>query len=101
VYLLAGSLSALDTIYYPTSMALVPSLVDRKRLGAADTLAQGSSRLAAFSGRRWRAMISHLGHGASFGANAVLFLIATATFAAVLRITNRSQARANCIGQPE
>jgi hypothetical protein len=46
-------------------------------------------------------MISHLGHGASFGANAVLFLIATATFAAVLRITNRSQARANCIGQPE
>jgi hypothetical protein len=35
---LAGGLSALDTLYYPASMAIVPSLVDYERLGAANAL---------------------------------------------------------------
>jgi len=91
VYLLAGGLSALDALYYPASMAIVPSLVDRERLGAANALAQGVEQISSILGPALAgALISLLGLGASFGANALLFLIATATFAAVARTTSRS-----------
>ena len=91
VYLIAGGLSALDALYYPASMAIVPSLVDRERLGAANALAQGVEQASSVLGPALAGvMISLLGLGASFGANALLFLIATAVFAPVARITKRS-----------
>lgn len=91
VYLLAGGLSALDALYYPASMAIVPSLVDRERLGAANALAQGVEQASSILGPALAgAMISLLGLGASFGANALLFLVATAVFASVARAANRS-----------
>src|SRR5215210_6659884 len=91
VYLLAGGLSALDALYYPASMAIVPSLVDRERLGAANALAQGVEQISSILGPALAGvMISLLGLGASFGANALLFLIATAMFAAMARIANRT-----------
>jgi MFS family permease len=90
VYLLAGGLSALDALYYPASMAIVPSLVDRERLGAANALAQGVEQISSILGPALAgAMISLLGLGATFGANALLFLVATAIFASVARATNR------------
>ena len=84
VYVLADGLSTLDALYYPASMPIVPSLVNHERLGAANALVQrveqGSSILGpALAG----AMISLLGLGVSFGANAVLFLISTLMFAAL------------------
>jgi MFS family permease len=95
VYVLAGGLSALDALYYPASMAIVPSLVDRERLGAANALAQGVEQVSSIFGPALAgAMISLLGLGASFGANALLFLIATATFSAVARAAKRSSSSA-------
>jgi MFS family permease len=95
VYLLAGGLSALDALYYPASMAIVPSLVDRERLGAANALAQGVEQASSILGPALAgATISLLGLGASFGANALLFLVATAVFAAVARSTNLQPGRA-------
>ncbi len=91
VYLLAGSLSALDALYYPASMAIVPTLVDRARLGAANALAQGAEQVSSILGPALAgALVVLLGLGASFGANALLFLVATAMFGAVARTAKRS-----------
>lgn len=35
-YVIAAGLSALDALYYPASMSIVPTLVDRDRLSAAN-----------------------------------------------------------------
>ena len=94
VYLLAGGLSALDALYYPASMAIVPTLVDRARLGSANALAQGVEQISSILGPALAGfLIALLGLGASFGANALLFLISTAMFAAVARTANRPSGR--------
>jgi MFS family permease len=91
VYLLAGGLSALDALYYPASMAIVPTLVDRARLGAANALAQRVEQISSILGPALAgALVVLLGLGASFGANALLFLISTAMFSAVARTAKRS-----------
>lgn len=38
MYVIAASLSALDALYYPASISVVPSLVNQDRLGAANAL---------------------------------------------------------------
>ena len=102
VYLLAGGLSALDALYYPASMAIVPALVNRERLGAANALAQGVEQASSILGPALAGvMISLLGLGASFGANALLFLIATAIFTSVARAANRSPAEVGQKEEPE
>src|SRR5215210_2731708 len=42
VYVIAASLSALDALYYPASMAVLPALVGHDRLGAANAMIQGA-----------------------------------------------------------
>ena len=86
VYVIAASLSALDALYYPASMSIVPSLVDRDRLGAANALTQGAEQASSIFGPALAGgLLALLGLGASFGATAVLFLIATALFGAAAR----------------
>jgi MFS family permease len=86
VYAIVASLSALDALYYPASMSIVPSLVDRDRLGAANALTQGAEQASSIFGPALAGgLLAFLGLGASFGATAVLFLIATVSFGAVAR----------------
>ena len=86
VYAIAAGLSALDALYYPASMSIVPTLVERDRLSAANALTQGAEQVSSIFGPALAgALLALLGLGASFGATAVLFLIATALFGAVAR----------------
>ena len=84
VYVIAASLSALDALYYPASMSVLPSLVDRDRLSAANALTQGAEQASSIFGPALAgSLLALFGLGASFGATAVLFLIATASFATI------------------
>jgi len=86
VYVIAASLSALDALYYPASMAILPSLVDRSRLSAANALTQGAEQVSSILGPALAGVLLALfGLGAIFGATAILFMIATALFGAVAR----------------
>jgi MFS family permease len=86
VYIIAASLSALDALYYPASMSILPSLVDRDRLSAANALTQGAEQVSSILGPALAgSLLALLGLGASFGTTAILFLIATALFGAVAR----------------
>jgi MFS family permease len=91
VYVIAAGLSALDALYYPASMSIVPTLVDRNRLSAANALSQAAEQVSSISGPALAGtLLALLGLGASFGATAVLFLIATALFGAVARAAKPS-----------
>src|SRR5215217_5359514 len=84
VYVIAASLSALDALYYPASMSIVPTMVDRDRLSAANALTQGAEQASSIFGPALAgSLVALLGLRASFGATAVLSLIATALFGAV------------------
>jgi len=86
IYVIAASLSALDALYYPASMSIVPTLVDNDRLGAANALTHGAEQASSIFGPALAgSLVAFLGLGASFGATAVLFSIATAIFGAVAR----------------
>ena len=50
VYVIAAGLSTLDALYYPASMAIVPSLVGQDRLGAANALIQGAEQASSILG---------------------------------------------------
>jgi MFS family permease len=91
VYVIAAGLSALDALYYPASMSIVPTLVDRDRLNAANALTQGAEQVSSIFGPALAGtLLALLGLGASFGATAVLFLIAAALFGAVARAAKPS-----------
>ena len=86
VYVIAASLSALDALYYPASMAVVPAVVGRDRLGAANALIQGAEQASGILGPALAgSFLALLGLGASFGATALLFLVAAALFGALAR----------------
>jgi predicted MFS family arabinose efflux permease len=86
VYVIAASLSALDALYYPASMSIVPTLVNNDRLSAANALTQGAEQVSGIFGPSLAGgLLALLGLGASFGATAVLFLIATVSFSAIAR----------------
>ena len=96
VYVIAAGLSALDALYYPASMSIVPTLVDRDRLSAANALTQAAEQVSSIFGPALAGtVLALLGLGASFGATAVLFLIATALFGAVARAAKPSRADAS------
>src|ERR687890_934366 len=96
VYVIAAGLSALDALYSPASMSVVPALVARDRLGAANALVQGAEQVSGILGPALAgALLALLGLGASFGATTVLFLVATALFGAVARAAKPSGADAS------
>jgi MFS family permease len=86
VYLLAGGLSALDAFYYPASMAVVPTLVDRNRLEAANALSQGVEQISSVLGPALAGLLlALLGLWTGFGAYAVLFVASALIFGSVAR----------------
>jgi hypothetical protein len=86
VYAIAAGLSALDALYYPASMAILPALVDREHLGAANAVTQGAEQVSSILGPALAGgLLALVGLGASFGATAILFAIATALFGAIAR----------------
>jgi MFS family permease len=79
VYAISAGLSTLDALYYPASMAIVPALVDQDRLGAANAMIQGVEQASSILGPALAGLsLALAGLGASFGATALLFLVATA-----------------------
>jgi len=102
VYLIAASLSALDALYYPASMSILPALVDRDRLNAANALTQGAEQVSSILGPALAGiLLALIGLGASFGATAVLFLIATALFGAVARAAKPSVPHASDVREED
>jgi hypothetical protein len=90
VYVISAGLSALDALYYPASMAIVPALVGQDRLGAANAMIQGVEQASSILGPALAGLLLALaGLGASFGGTALLFLVATALFATLARATNQ------------
>lgn len=87
LYVLAGSLSVVDALYYPASMSMIPKLVSEGRLEGANALAQGVDQICGIAGPVLAAfLVSAFGLGSTFGAIAVLFLTAGVTFAGMMRL---------------
>jgi MFS family permease len=102
VYVIAAGLSALDALYYPASMSIVPTLVDRARLNAANALSQAAEQVSSIFGPALAGtLLALLGLGASFGATAFLFLIATALFGAVARAAKPSGPQASDVPEED
>ena len=90
VYVISAGLSALDALYYPASMAIVPALVGQDRLGAANAMIQGVEQASSILGPALAGLLLALaGLGASFGGTAILFLIATVLFVTLARAANQ------------
>jgi MFS family permease len=90
VYAISAGLSTLDALYYPASMAIVPALVDQDRLGAANAMIQGVEQASGILGPALAGLsLALAGLGASFGATALLFLVATAILVTLARAANR------------
>jgi hypothetical protein len=86
VYALAGALSAVDALYYPASMSVIPTVVDKARLGAANALIQGAEQVSGIAGPAIAASaVAFLGLGSSFAVNALMFFAAAAVFASMIR----------------
>jgi MFS family permease len=91
VYVIAAGLSTLDALYYPASMAIIPSLVNQDRLGAANALIQGVEQASSILGPALAgSLLALVGLGASFGATALLFLVATALLGTLARAANQA-----------
>jgi len=91
VYLLAGGLSALDAFYYPASLAVVPALVDKSRLKAANALTQGVEQISGILGPAFAGVLLALfGLWSGLGVNAALFLVSAIIFAVGTRTSSPS-----------
>ena len=102
VYVIAAGLSALGAPYYPASMSIVPTLVDRDRLSAANALTQVAEQVSSIFGPALAGtLLALLGLGARFGASAVLFLIATALFGAVAQAAKPSGSQASDVPEED
>lgn len=90
LYLLGGLLSAVDALYYPASLAIVPSVVPSERLGAANALVQGAEQVAGLIAPALAAAgVAAVGLGATFGATAVACAAAAAAFGGLVRSAGR------------
>jgi hypothetical protein len=86
LYVLEGSLSIVDALYYPASMSMIPRLVSQGRLEGANALTQGVDQICGIAGPVLAgALVSLFGLGSTFGMIAVLFLVAGVTFAGMLK----------------
>jgi MFS family permease len=91
VYAISAGLSTLDALYYPASMAIVPTLVNEDRLGAANALIQGVEQASSILGPALAgSLLALAGLGTSFGATALMFLVATALLGTLARTSNRA-----------
>lgn len=102
VYIIAAGLSALDALYYPASMSIVPALVTQDRLGAANALIQGAEQVSGILGPALAgSLLALLGLGASFGATTILFLVATALFGALAQAAKPTATRTHEVAESE
>ncbi|HET7271963.1 MAG TPA: MFS transporter [Rubrobacter sp.] len=109
VYALAGGLSAMDALYYPASMSVIPTVVDKAGLGAANALIQGAEQVSGIAGPAIAAStVALLGLGSSFVVNAFMFFAAAAVFASMIRVTgsrtvmpNGSMSESEAVADPE
>ena len=91
VYVISAGLSTLDALYYPASMAIVPTLVNQDHLGAANALIQGVEQASSILGPALAgSLLALAGLGTSFGATALMFLVATALLGRLARTWNRA-----------
>jgi hypothetical protein len=75
LYTLAGALGLLDAFHYPASLSVVPSLVEKRKLEAANALVQGAEQISGLVGPALAAAAAAaLGLGATFAAFALMFL---------------------------
>jgi MFS family permease len=92
IALVGGALSAADALYYPASMAAVPSVVPRDRLVPANSLLQGLEQLSGVVGPVIAgSLIALIGVGATFGVVAVAFAGAAAAYAGLARALARTR----------
>lgn len=90
LYLFGGLLSVLDAAYYPASLSIVPAVVGRERLTAANALVQGAEQVSQTAGPALAAFaVATVGLGFTFGANALLFFASALAFVGVLRAVRR------------
>jgi MFS family permease len=84
VYLLAALFGTVDALYHPSLMTIVPSLVARDRLEAANALVQGSEQLALLVGPALAGvLIAASGLAPAFGVDALTFLFTVSTLLAM------------------
>jgi len=101
LYLLGGALSAVDAVYYPASLAIVPTLVDEEGLEPANALVQGAEQISGMVGPALAAgAVATVGLGATFGALALAFAAAAAAFGGVARAAGRSPRRTDADPAP-
>lgn len=90
LYALAGSLGLLDAFHYPAALSVVPTVVEKKELEAANALVQGAEQVSGLVGPALAAgAAASLGLGATFSAFALMFLATSAVALSVARGARR------------
>jgi MFS family permease len=80
LYLLALAFGLIDALFYPASMAIIPSLVEDEHLEAGNSLTRGSQMLSVLIGPAPAGLlVSTVGIPAAFAVDAGTFLVATIT----------------------
>ena len=75
LYVLAGALGLLDAFHYPASLSVIPSLVEKRKLEAANALIQGAEQISGLVGPALAAAAAaSLGLGATFAGFTLMFL---------------------------
>lgn len=86
LYVLAGALGLLDAFHYPASLSVVPSLVEKRKLEAANALVQGAEQISGLVGPALAAAAAaSLGLGTTFATFALMFLATSALVFTVAR----------------
>lgn len=86
LYALAGALGLLDAFHYPAALSVVPNLVKKRSLEAANALVQGAEQISGLVGPALAAAaVASLGLGATFASLALMFLATSAVVFTVAR----------------
>ena len=94
LYVLAGALGLLDAFHYPASLSVVPSLVEKRKLEAANALVQGAEQISGLVGPALAAAAAaSLGLGATFATFALMFLATSALVFTVARGAKKTARR--------
>ncbi len=96
LYALAGALGLLDAFHYPAALSVVPSLVKKRSLEAANALIQGAEQISGLVGPALAAAAAaSLGLGATFAGLALMFLATSALVFTVARGNTKRPAAAH------
>ncbi len=80
LYLIALAFGLTDALFYPASMAIIPSLIGDEELEAGNSLTRGSQMLSTLVGPAPAGLlVSGVGISAAFGFDTITFLVATLT----------------------